>query len=266
MSNEEYSENMLVIRKSLLNTVAVAVVFFIAGGLTGYALGVFAYGRGLSEATARIAEASVKNVPEVAQAPDPDPDPDPAQDPVEPDPPDEGPIRLEDVSIDDDPTLGPEDAPVVIVEFSDYECPYCSRFRQETLDQIIDTFGDDVLLVYRDFPLTQIHPHAQEAAEASECADDQDAFWAYHDLLFANQAALDTDSLISYAEELDLDVGLFTDCLESGKHTDEVVADLNDGRAYGVTGTPSFFINGVPLVGAQPFVSFENLINQELGL
>lgn len=260
MSNEEYPENMLIIRKSLLTTVAVAVVFFIAGGLTGYFLGVFAYGRGLSEATARIAEASVRNAPEVAQAPDPD------QEPAEPAAPNEGPTRLEGISIDDDPSLGPEDAPVVVVEFSDYECPYCSRFRQETLDQLLETFGDDMLLVYRDFPLTQIHPHAQEAAEASECADDQDAFWDYHDLLFANQAALDTDSLIGYAEDLSLDVGVFTDCLESGKHTDEVIADLNDGRSYGVSGTPSFFINGVPLVGAQPFVSFENLINQELGL
>jgi protein-disulfide isomerase len=259
MSYEEYPENMLVIKKSLLTTVVVALVFFIVGGLTGYSLGVFAYGRGLSEATARIAEASVGNSPQVAQAPA-------AQAPSEPAAAEAGPTRLDDVSIDDDPALGPEDAPVIVVEFSDFECPYCSRFRQETMDQMLETFGDDMLLVYRDFPLTQIHPHAQEAAEAAECADDQNGFWDYHDLLFANQAALDTDSLIGYAEDLGLDVGAFTDCLQSGKYTDEVVADLNDGRSYGVSGTPSFFINGVPLVGAQPFVSFEDLINQELGL
>lgn len=240
MGTEPQADDVIVIKKSWVTHAAVALVFFIAGGLASFF--VFARGQGAA-AGGTAAQAGT-----VAQAAAPTPPP----------------ARIDDVSLDDDPSMGNPDAPVVVVEFSDFQCPYCGRFQQDTFKQIMDTYGDDILFVYRDFPLSSIHPRAEASAEAAECADDQGAFWDYHDLLFANQTALDNDSLISYAEQLDLDVDTFTECLTSGEKADEVQADFNDGRSYGVTGTPTFFINGVRVVGAQPFASFEQVIDQEL--
>ena len=108
----------------------------------------------------------------------------------------------------------------------------------------------------RDFPLTSIHPFAQKAAEATECADEQDKFWEYHDLVFANQGAIDVDSLKGYAEQLDLDTANFNDCLDEGKQTSEVEKDSEDARASGVSGTPAFFINGQLVSGAIPFEDY----------
>jgi protein-disulfide isomerase len=172
-----------------------------------------------------------------------------------------GPV---DVSVDDDPAKGPEDAPVTIIEFSDFQCAYCARFYAETLPQILENYGDRVRFVYRDFPLTSIHAHALKAAEAAECADDQGSFWEYHDLLFQNQSALDLDSLKGYAASLNLDTAAFNECLDSGKYTDEVRNDVQDGLAAGVQGTPAFFINGRLLAGAQPYPVFEGAIEAAL--
>lgn len=172
-----------------------------------------------------------------------------------------GPVE---VSVDDDPAVGPEDAAVTIVEFSDFQCPYCARFQAETLPQILSNYGDQVRFVYRDFPLTSIHANALKAAEASECADDQGKYWEYHDLLFQNQSALDEESLKSYAASLGLETGTFNDCLASGKYTKEVAKDLQDGSNAGVQGTPSFFINGTPIRGAQPFAAFQAAIEAAL--
>ncbi len=116
----------------------------------------------------------------------------------------------------------------------------------------------------RDFPLSSIHPFAQKASEATECADDQDKFWEYHDLLFANQSALDVDSLKGYAGQLGLDTGTFDECLDEGKHEQEVLQDLEDGQSYGATGTPAFFINGELVSGAQPFSVFQQVIDAAL--
>jgi protein-disulfide isomerase len=110
--------------------------------------------------------------------------------------------------------------------------------------------------VYRDFPLTSIHQYAQKAAEASECADDQGKFWEYHDLIFANQSAIDVDSLKGYAEQLGLDTATFNDCLDSGKQTAEVEKDAQDAQSYGAGGTPAFFINGEFVSGALPFEDY----------
>ena len=168
------------------------------------------------------------------------------------------------VSADDDPAIGLQDAPVLIVEFSDFQCSYCARFATETLGQILDAYGDQVRLVFRDFPLTSIHTHAQKAAEASQCAYEQGEYWEYHDLLFQNQQALDVDSLKAYAQQLGLDTGAFNECLDSGKYTSEVQNDLTQGQSYGVTGTPTFFINGRLLRGAKPFSDFQAMIEEEL--
>ncbi len=133
------------------------------------------------------------------------------------------------------------------------------------MDQILETYEGRIKFVIRDFPLNSIHPYAQKASEATECADDQGKFWEYHDVLYANQNALDVDSLKGYAAELGLDTATFNDCLDSGKHQGEVEKDLQDGRSYGVTGTPAFFINGQLVSGAQPFNSFKAVIDAALG-
>jgi len=170
------------------------------------------------------------------------------------------------VGPDDDPFLGPADAPVTIIEFGDYQCPFCGLFYDETLPQIQATYAGQVRFVYRDFPLTSIHLNAQKAAEASECADDQGRFWEYHALLWANQQALDVADLKAYAGELGLDTAAFDDCLDSGENAQEVQKDSSDAVGYGVTGTPWFFINDVPLPGAQPFSAFQAIIDPLLAI
>jgi protein-disulfide isomerase len=172
-----------------------------------------------------------------------------------------GPV---DVSADDDPAQGPEDASVTIIEFSDFQCPYCARFQSETLPQILTDYGDRVRFVYRDFPLTGLHENALKAAEASECADEQGAYWKYHDLLFQNQSALDDASLKNYAASLGLDTATFNQCLDSDKYMSEVQKDEQDGITAGVQGTPAFFINGMPLSGAQPYAAFKAAIDAAL--
>jgi protein-disulfide isomerase len=130
----------------------------------------------------------------------------------------------------------------------------------------VEQYGDQIRIVYRDFPLTSIHPDAQKAAEAGECADEQGRFWEMHDLIYANQViGLSVDALVSYAGQVDgLDTEELRECVESGKYAEEVAADLRDGSTYGVSGTPTFFINGYRLVGAQPLAAFTALIDQEL--
>jgi len=171
-----------------------------------------------------------------------------------------------DVSVDDDPILGKEDAPVTMVEFSDYQCPFCGRFEKDAFGKIKEEYIDTgkVKLIFRDFPLTNIHPYAQKAAEASECADEQGKFWKYHDILFENQEALTVDDLKKYADDLNLNNNKFEKCLDSGDMEKEVQKDTDDGINYGVTGTPAFFINGIVLEGAQPFENFKQIIDEEL--
>lgn len=163
-----------------------------------------------------------------------------------------------DVSVDDDPVLGAKDAMVTIIEFSDFECPYCRRV-QPTLKRLLKEYEGQVRLVFRDFPLS-IHKSAQKAAEAAQCAGEQDKFWPYHDKLF-EQTALAPSDLKKYASELALDVDQFTACLDAGKYAQEVADDMKDGQAVGVSSTPSFFINGQPLSGAVPYERFQELVD-----
>lgn len=184
--------------------------------------------------------------------------------PKQPSQPSQPPSKVE-VDTDDDPVKGYENAPVTIIEFSEYQCPFGGRFFKESLPQIEENYikTGKVKHVFRDFPLS-FHQYAQKAAEASECADEQGKFWEYHNKLFENQDALDTNNLKQYAKNLDLDTAKFNDCLDSGKMASEVQKDFNDGSQYGVSGTPTFFINGIKLVGAQPYSAFEQLVEQEL--
>ena len=166
-----------------------------------------------------------------------------------------------DVSVDDDPILGPKDAIVTIIEFSDFECPYCRRV-QPTLKRLLKEYEGKIRLVFRDFPLS-FHKNAQKAAEAAQCAGDQDKFWPYHDKLF-EQTALGLDDLKKYAGELELNMDAFNACLESDKYAQEVAADMQDGQAAGVSATPSFFVNGQPLSGAVPYERFQDLVEAAL--
>jgi len=170
-----------------------------------------------------------------------------------------------EVSADDDAFKGDPNAPVTIIEFSDFECPFCTRWYSQTLPQIQTEYIDTgkVKLVYRDFPLG-FHPNAQKAGEAAECAKNQDKFWEMHDMLFESGVEGGVQSFKGYAGTLGLDQATFDECLDSGEEEAEVKADMKDGQSYGVTGTPGFFINGIKLVGAQPFAAFQQIIESEL--
>jgi protein-disulfide isomerase len=177
------------------------------------------------------------------------------------------PQRIE-VSLDDDPVKGSPNAKVTIVVFSDFQCPFCQRFALQTLPQIEEKYikTGKVKLVYRDFPLS-FHQYAQKAAEAAECADEQGKFWEYHDILFqklSEWAAVGESKFKEYAQQLGLDTQKFNQCLDSGKYASEVQKDYNDGLKYGVSGTPTFFINGIKVIGAQPYSVFEQIIEEEL--
>ncbi|MGC9057543.1 MAG: thioredoxin domain-containing protein [Candidatus Micrarchaeia archaeon] len=160
---------------------------------------------------------------------------------------------------------GDPNAPVTIVEFSDFQCPYCTRFYRETYGQINENYikTGKVKLVYRHFPLS-FHENSEKAAEAAECAAEQGKFWEMHDKLFENNNALDINSLKKYAVDIGLDSQKFNECLDSGKTAEIVRKDFNDGTAAGVSGTPTFFVNGLSIVGAQPYSVFSNAIEQEL--
>ena len=164
-----------------------------------------------------------------------------------------------DVITEDDPSIGNPEALLTIVEFADFGCPY-SQDSSYTVRRLAEIYGDYVRYVYRDFPLTDIHPGADLAAEAGECAHDQDKFWEYHDKLYQNQNDLSTTSLIQYARQVGLDEEEFTSCLSSRKHQKEVANDLLDGQAAGVYGTPTFFFNGYAVPGSIPESIFEQLI------
>ena len=160
------------------------------------------------------------------------------------------------------PAKGPEKAPVTIVEFSDYECPYCGK-AEETVKEVLKAYEGKVRLVYRDFPLP-FHPHAEKAAEAAHCAEDQGKYWDMHGLLFSNQQKLTESDLKEHAKGLGLDAAKFEKCLSSGEKAAVVEANKKAGAEVGVTGTPAFFINGVMISGAQPFSEFKQVIDREL--
>jgi protein-disulfide isomerase len=162
----------------------------------------------------------------------------------------------------DSPAKGPKNAKVTIVAYSDFQCPFCSRV-VPTLKQIEDTYGDSVKVVFRNQPLP-FHNNAKGAAEAGMAANEQGKFWQMHDKMFANQGALDRPSLERYAQDLGLDMGKFKAALDSGKFTKRVEEDSAAGMAVGANGTPTFFINGREFVGAQPFESFKNVIDEEI--
>jgi protein-disulfide isomerase len=167
------------------------------------------------------------------------------------------------VSTDGEPSLGPDDAPITIVEFSDYQCPYCTAWYQQTFSQLLAAYPDQIRFVYRDLPLP-MHSEAVPAAEAADCAGEQAAYWKFHDALFSDKYPLGRAAYEKYADELGLDTAAFKTCLDDHRYQAEVQSDAADAAQLGLSGTPSFVINGRIVVGALPFANFKSIIDEEL--
>jgi protein-disulfide isomerase len=167
------------------------------------------------------------------------------------------------VSTDGDPSIGPADAPITIVEFSDYQCPYCQAWYQQNFDKLMASYPGKIRFVYRDLPLP-MHSQSVPAAEAANCAGEQDAYWKFHNALFSGQYSLGRTAYEQYASDLGLDLAAFTACLDDHHTQAEIEADAADAARLGLNGTPSFVINGQILVGAQPFEQFKAIIDADL--
>ena len=233
---QDPSEETITFKKSHFYSVLVVLAFAV-GVLVGYV----AWGRG-SGGTTTTAAAPVAQAPAAEQAPQ---------------------YRRYDIPTEGFPSLGPDDAPIVIVEFSDFQCPFCRRFHDETYQSLLDAYPGQIRFVYRNLPLTSIHPAAMPSAVASLCAQDQDAYWDFHEKLFSSEQ-LDEETFIRYAADLGLDTETFTACLSSGEHDAEIQQDMNFAIDLGVQSTPTFFVNGLAIVGAQPLANFQQLIDKEL--
>jgi protein-disulfide isomerase len=166
------------------------------------------------------------------------------------------------VSVDDDPSIGPVDAPVTIVEFSDFQCPYCQK-SVKVLNELRRLYGEKIRMVYRDYPGPN-HLYAPQAAEAAQCAGEQSRYWEYHDILFDRQTPGTGWDFPALAKELGLQPDTFATCLNTGRYREEVAKDLQDGFTLGIISTPTFFINGRPLVGAKPLAEFQAVIDKLL--
>ena len=162
----------------------------------------------------------------------------------------------------EDPARGPEAAPVELIEFSDFDCPYCQR-ATETVARLMEQFEGQIRFVYKDYPLPS-HPNAFKAAEAGNCAHEQGRFWELHDTMFARQGELDVDALKGYAAELGLDAEAFDECLDSGRHAATVDRDVRIGMRHGVSSTPTLFLNGRAVLGAAPYETFVEIVREEL--
>jgi protein-disulfide isomerase len=254
---ESRSGDVIVINQTTLYYFVIAAVFFIGGVVVGWVAFASSTSRMLSEVKTVAANAASEAVGTAisglaangaaAAAPTT--------------------IPRQTVSVGVGPSWGPTDAKVTIVEFSDFQCPFCERFYTQTYALIRSTYGDRVRFVYRHYPLTSIHPDALPSALAAECAKEQGKFWEYHDYLFSHQNNLSRDALISYATTVGVpDVKQFTTCFDEQKYLSTIQTDIKDANGYcfGTCGTPTFFINGNIFVGAQPYELFVQAIDSEL--
>lgn len=244
---EAHDPNVLTISRVAVNYAVIAITCFIVGAVVG----VFGYDRieqsNRTENSELINGAVAAVVAALPQSPTAVPTLDPN-------------IRY---NIDEagNPTIGPEDALVTIIEFGDFHCRFCKSFVDNTLDPLLDTYEGRVRFVFRDYPI--LGDSSVQAALAGECADDQDQFWAYHDLLYTGQD-LTRVGFVQYATELGMDLDAFNTCLDDVAHQADIEADYRAGAQLGVTGTPTFFINGKMFVGAQPYENFVAAIEAEL--
>jgi protein-disulfide isomerase len=173
------------------------------------------------------------------------------------------PVFRTEISLAGEPFRGSEKAPVTIVKFEDFQCPFCKQI-QPTVNALLSRYDGKVRLVHKDLPLESLHPQARQAAEAARCAHEQGKFWEYHDKLYANAPKASADDLKSYAKDVGLNADSFDRCFASGKYKEVVQRDLNEGAQLGLTGTPTFFINGREISGNQPSEAFEAIIDEEL--
>lgn len=173
------------------------------------------------------------------------------------------PIHRVQVAVNSAPFKGAEKASITVVKFEDFECPFCKKV-QPTLNDLLKRYDGKMKIVHKDLPLEAIHAQAQLAAEGARCAGDQGKFWEYHDTLYAKSPKLAAGDLKAYAKEIGLDLAIFDQCLSSGKHKAAVRKDLEEGAKLGLTGTPTFFINGREISGALPVESFAAIIDEEL--
>ena len=259
---EDYKKNEKIIKRSTFNSLIIAII--IITGIAAFFAGSFVSNLSSEQISQKeldnaIAELELKILEKQL-------------------PTNQQNIPLE-ISADNDPIIGNPDAPITIIEFSDFQCPFCARFHIQTLPTIMEEYIEkgDVKLVFRDFPLQSIHPNAVPASVAAECANEQGKFKQMHDILFEKQnewSNLETvyaiDLFNQYSEQINLEQEQFSSCLSTAKYVKEIQNDLNDGRTYGVTGTPGFFIGNqemgfVELKGAQPFESFKKVIDRQLG-
>ena len=173
------------------------------------------------------------------------------------------PVFRAEISVAGEPFKGAEKAPLTVVKFEDFQCPFCKQV-QPTFNELLSRYNGKVRLVHKDLPLESIHPQARQAAEAARCAYEQGKFWEYHDKLYATSPKASGDDLKSYAKEVGLNVDSFDRCFTSGKYKAVVQQDLNEGVQLGLTGTPTIFINGREISGNQPLEAFEAIIDEEL--
>jgi protein-disulfide isomerase len=171
--------------------------------------------------------------------------------------------ELQEVTSTDDPSLGPEDAALVIVEFADFECPY-SKDASYNIRSLLPEYEDSVRFIYRDFPISEIHPNAMLASEAAGCADDQGKFWEFHDRIYLNQSSLSEETISSHAIAIGLNINQFEACINSKRYEDEIIQDLSDGINAGVSGTPTFFFNGYAVPGSIPKELLRQIIDSFL--
>ena len=179
-----------------------------------------------------------------------------------PDGPSEEEAAMARLPLEGRPALGPADAPVTLVEFTDYQCPFCGRHNNVTAPKLREHYGDMLRVIVLHFPLVSIHPLAPKAAEAAECAADQGKFWEYNDTLHADQSAVDPSSLLRHAETLGLDIGTFGECLESGEKRLLIEQHIRAAVEAGARGTPFFVVNGQKMSGARSETIFRRLIDQ----
>lgn len=247
-SRSRKSEDTITFKRSHLYSVLLPLAF-----VAGLSLGYIFWGRNTAPATQSAAAVPQSN-PAASTSGQ-------AQSPSESQPQQ---VTRYDVPIDDDPILGPEDAPITIIEFSDYECPYCRKWHNEVYGRLFEEYPDQVRLVYRDFPLYSIHSNAIPAAEAANCAYEQGSFWKFHDKLFGMELGLSADAYQQYAQDLSLDMDAFNECVDTRRYRDEVQSDYDYASQLGIRSTPTFFVNGIALVGAQPYEVFQEVIDKEL--
>ncbi len=265
-SHQTNDDAKVTINKSTFNNLLKGIVVAIAitAFLGGYFVGTF------DNTDSGVSNEEIKEILTAIQKA---PAPQPTQQPSQPNAP-----QIFQISLDDDPFKGDPNAPVIVVEFSDFQCPFCSRFYQQTLPLIQENYIDTgkIKFVYRDLPLDSLHPNARLTHIAAECADEQEKFWEYHDVLFEKQSQWQrlssTDlpiTLTQFATDLGLQSASFETCLESEEMANEVKKDVADATRYGSTGTPTFFVGNeedgfIKLVGAQPYAAFQAAIENYL--